>query len=141
MTGTKILVLHIRQIIKAALFITGIVLLLFILMFFFLGRDSATQSVFNPGTYTAQITLNYKPAQIEVTVTEDEITNIVLNPLSENQEIFYPLLMSTTEAIAGEIIENQSLSIVSSYENITTSKVVINAISRALEMAMAEDIY
>lgn len=139
MTGTKILVLHIRQIVKGLLVGVGLVLLLFLILIFFFGNnESQTSRVFNPGTYTAYINLNYKPATLEVTVTEDEITSIILTPLSDNQEVFYPLLTPTALEIVEDILMTQNLEINATYENAATSKVVVNAISRALELAMVD---
>ena len=140
MNRPRIFVFHIKQIIKASAFIIIGLLVLVSLVYFFFQRDDGSVPVarydnyqlFLPGTYRAKVTLSYRPVYVEVTVTEDEITRILLEPLSENQEVFYPLLSPTMDNIAQEIIYSQSLNVTSTYENATTSRVLVNAISRAL---------
>jgi len=151
MSGTKILVLHLKEIIRGAAFIFfGLILIFAIVYFFFSQNQSATPetplsysppeeersvNAFVPGTYFAEIPLNISPVSVEVTVTENEIVNIVLTELSDTHLTFYPLLTPTMYAIAQEIIENQSLDITISSETSVTSNLLVNAISRALDEA------
>jgi len=140
MTGTRIFVFHVRQIIKASAFVVVGLIALASLLYFIVARDSVGSTayaeepgLFVPGTYHAEVLLGYKHANVAVTVTEDEITSIVLEELTQNQEILYPLLRPTMYGIAQEIIENQNLYISSNFENAVTSQVLMNAIARALE--------
>lgn len=154
MSGTKFLVLHLKEIIKAgALALVGLILLIAIIYFFMPKEQSSSPQVlvdnssnssdssdsaltFIPGTYSSQIPLNNSPASVEVTVTENEITNIALSQLTETQELFYPLLTPTMNTLSQEIIDSQSLNITSSVENSVTNQVLVNAISKALHEAV-----
>lgn len=151
MSGTKILVLHIREIIRAVIFAVSGLILIFAIIYFFIAQDqTATPEVslgysppeektsvttFVPGTYFAEIPLNIDSAGVEVTVTENEIISIALTELSDIHETFYPLLAPTMYSLAKEIIESQSLDITMSSENAVTSTLLVNAISRALHDA------
>ena len=139
----RIYVLHIRQILKASAVVVIGLLVLITIIYYFTREDANlsaqgnlnTQQTFIPGTYRAKIYLSYKPVFVEVTVSEDEIMSVALNPLTENQEIFYPLLMPTMNIISQEILEKQNLNVTISYENKTTSHILVSAVYRALDEA------
>ena len=139
MSKPKIFVLHIRQIVKAtAILAVGIIMLVSLIYFFARSDQGSTAmaeypySMFVPGTYRAKIYLSYRPVFLEVTVTEDEIIGISLEPLTQNQEMFYPLLRPTVENVTREILYSQNLDVASNYENAVTSQVVVSAVYRAL---------
>jgi len=146
----KIFVLHIRQIIKLGIAVVIGLILIFTLLYMFLGRTGDTMPAvynieayehkqsgsFSPGSFTAYVPLNYQNAYVIVTVSENEITNIELSPLTENQAIFYPLLESTLEDITEYILQNQSLTFENEIYVQTTSRVLMNAIARAITEAM-----
>lgn len=151
MIGTKFLVLHLKEVIKAGvLALVGLILLIAIIYFFMtktqssnpqvLANNSSTSSdptiTFIPGTYSSQISLSNSPASVEVTVTENLITNIALSQLTETHELFYPLLTPTMNTISQQIIDNQSLNISSSLDTSVTNEVLVNAISKALNKAV-----
>ena len=143
MNNPKIFVLHIRQVIKAsAIVIIGIIALLGIMYYFTRDENSVAmgqynQQVFVPGTYRSRIYLSYRPAYIAVTVTEEEIVSIVLEPLTQNQQLFYPLLAPTMANVSQEILYNQHLNVSTSDENLFTSKVLVSAVHRALDEAIS----
>ena len=144
----KIFVLHIRQIIKLGIISVIGLILIFTLMYVFLGRsDENAQEVYNsaehkaigifsPGTFRAYVPLNYKNARVYVTVSEDEIKSIELAPLTENQKVFYPLLEDVLSNVATYVLENQSLLVESEIYTKVTSEVLVNAIARAITEAM-----
>lgn len=158
MSGTKILVLHIKEIIRGITFIFFGLTLIFTIIYFLFSQNqnvapenpstysppedehSVHTSVhtFVPGTYFAEIPLNTSPAGVEVTVTENEIVNIALTDLSDAHQTFYPLLTPTMYTLAQEIIESQSLDVTVSSENSVTSGLLVNAISKALGEASVQ---
>lgn len=138
MGGTKIIVLKLKEIIKTALIVIAGIILILLLIKFFLpkDKDNAGESVrYMPGTYTAEIYLSKGSADVEVTVSEDKITKVVLKNIDESQEVFYPLLKPTMEIIASEILETQSLTVDIPSENTVTGQVLVGAIEEALEKA------
>lgn len=140
MGGTKIVVLQLRELIKTAIFaLVGIVLIIMLIYFFFpkdKTKDAVTRYI--PGTYSSQLTLNSDPVQIDVTVTETEITSIELKNMAEVAEVFYPLITPTFEDVSQAIIKAQSLDIPVSADTQFTSQVLLDAVSDALDQAAIE---
>jgi len=144
----KIFVLHIRQIIKLGIITVVGLILIFTLMYVFLGGSDENApavynsyehkeiGVFSPGTFRAYVPLNYEDARVYVTVSEDEIKSIELAPLTENQKMLYPLLEGVLDDIATYVLENQSLLVESEIYTQVTSEVLVNAIARAITEAM-----
>lgn len=153
---TKIVVLHMKELIY-----TGIIVVLGILLILLLitmlspdknnsgsrtsSSDSMVQEIgtdavsnYIPGVYTTQLVLSGQAVDVEVIVEQDSITSIRLNNLDESVTTMYPLLEPTFHTICEQIYETQSL------ENITytadskyTSLVLLEAIRNSLEKATA----
>ncbi|MCL1935092.1 MAG: hypothetical protein FWF57_01740 [Defluviitaleaceae bacterium] len=148
MNKHRFFVLHIRQIIKAAIIVVIGFFVLLSLIYYFAGRNNERNTLsevyyeykrtFVPGTYRAKVYLNYKPTFIEVTVSYNEIVSVALDTLTENQEIFYPLILPTMTIIAEEVIKNQSLNLKLGYENNITGSLLLSAIHIALSEARVD---
>lgn len=134
---TKIIVLHMKEIIYTAVFAVLAVLLILLLLFMFLPKDKGTKAEeerYVPGVYTSTVSLNNAALEVEVTVDESHINSIRFSNLDETVAAMYPLIQPEIENIAEQIYENQSLEgIQLSQENPYTSQVIVNAISEALE--------
>ena len=125
---TKIVVLHMKEIIYTVLFICLGILLVALLTFMFHPKNKETSSSkstsYQPGIYTSQLTLGDKELEVEVTV-DDTVTTM------------YPLIQPTMEEIADQICQTQSLENISySSDNPYTSQIIINAIDDALKKAV-----
>lgn len=139
---TKIIVLHMKEIIYTVIFAVLAITLILLLAFMFLPRTSETsQNVnhYNPGVYTSSLSLNNTNLEVEVTVDESHINSIRFSNLDDSVTTMFPLIQPAMEDIADQICKTQSL------ENITlsettpyTSQVIINAISDALTKAEAK---
>ena len=144
---TKIVVLHVKELIYTGIFaVLGILfIILLIIMFLPEGEDdnavsTMTQTTVNsyvPGVYTTSLILNDNIVEIEVTVDENNINSIRLVNLDEAVATMYPLIQPSFEELAEQIITNQGM------ENITysddskyTSMVLLNAISSSLDKAV-----
>lgn len=136
---TKIVVLHMKEIIYTAIFvILGILLILLLVFMFFPKNKKNANSAreYMPGIYTSTITLNNTDVGIEVTVDQSEITSIRCVNLNETITTMYPLLEPAIEDIADQICESQSLEDLTYPEdNPYTSKMIVNAIEHALKKA------
>ena len=120
---TKIVVLHMKEIIYTVLFICLGILLVALLTFMFI--------------YTSQLTLGDKELEVEVTVDENHINSIRFSNLDETVTTMYPLIQPTMEEIADQICQTQSLENISySSDNPYTSQIIINAIDDALKKAV-----
>lgn len=140
---TKIVVLHMKEIIYTAIFIVLAILLIALLAAMFLpdkDKKSADSSQkYTPGVYTSTLTLNNTTLEVEVTVDESHINSIRFSNLDETVTTMFPLVQPAIEDIAEQIYQSQSL------ENITypedtpyTSQVIVETIQKALEKATVD---
>ena len=136
---TKIVVLHMKEIIYTAVFATLAVILIVLLLFMFLPKNRGTsihEEKYMPGVYTSTVTLNNTALEVEVTVDESHINSIRFSNLDETVATMFPLIQPAIEDIAEQVYDNQSLeNIQYSESNPYTSQVIINAIEEALKQA------
>ncbi len=135
---TKIVVLRTKEIIYTALFaILGIVLII-LLIYMFLPKDSGAKenSAYIPGIYHAPMELGENTVDIEVVVDDNRIRSITMYHTSDSIATMYPLMEPALETLAVQIYEKQSLDdITYSEENRYTSMLLLNTIEQALEKA------
>ncbi|MBD5497601.1 MAG: hypothetical protein HDR11_07530 [Lachnospiraceae bacterium] len=163
---TKIVVLHLKELIYTGIFAVLGILFIVLLIIMFLphnkksekpvsprgtgtvtGNESETngrnetQSIetsYIPGVYTTSLVLSDHTVDVEVIVDRECVTSIRLVNLDEAVTTMYPLLEPAIESIAGQIYEKQSLDgITYADENKYTSLVLLQAIQAALEKAAA----
>lgn len=136
---TKIVVLHMKEIIYTTVFvILGVILILLLVFMFFPEnkKSSGSSKEYMPGIYTDQITLGSTDLKMEVTVDKDRISSIRCVNLNESVTALYPLLQPAIEDMADQICKKQST------ENLTypddnpyTSKMIVKSIENALKKA------
>ena len=85
---TRIIVLHMKEIIYTAVFLALAVVLAVVLFFMFgpgknASHTASEKSRYKPGVYTSSITLNENTFDVEVTVNADRIKAIRLVNLNE----------------------------------------------------------
>ena len=140
---TKIIVLHMKEIIYTVVFaLLAIVLILLLVFMFRPGRDSShkEEAQYAPGVYTSAMSLNNTALEVEVTVDESHINSIRFSNLDETVAAMYPMIQPEIENIAQQVYEQQSLENVTlSQENPYTSQVILNAIREALEKGQISD--
>lgn len=138
---TKIIVLHMKEIIYTAIFAVLAIVLILLLVFMFLPRIHGTHKQtarYHPGVYTSDLTIGDTTLSLEVAVTESEITSIHFSNLNETVTAMYPLLQPAIEDIADQIVNTQSLDDIEySEETHYTSQAIINAVDEALKKAAA----
>lgn len=136
---TKIVVLHMKEIIYTAIFAVLAIILILLLVFMFrpgAKKDAGNTEKFTPGVYTSTVSLNNTALEVEVTVDESHINSIRFANLDEAVTTMFPLIQPTMEEIAQQICEKQSLNDVQYSEQTPyTSQVIINAIDDALKKA------
>ena len=133
---TKIVVLHMKEIIYTAVFVAlGIILIILLAFMFIPKKEKAVDSKqqYTPGIYTSTVTLNSTNLEVEVVVDSTHINAIRISNLDETVATMYPLVQPTVEYIAEQIYENQSLENISYNEDSPyTSQIIIHAIEDAL---------
>ena len=151
---TKIVVLHMKELLYTAIFtILGIALLVLLFIIFApedtapsqpestvpLTTESSTQqtaSIYIPGLYSTELMLNDQSINVEVIVANDRITSLQLVDLEESVQTMYPLLQPTFDSLAAQILDKQSLEdITYDSDHRYTSLVLLETISNALEKA------
>ena len=143
---TKIVVLHMKDVIYTAIFLLLALVTMILLFVMFGSKDSketsaaspasVTETLYTPGVYTASIELNGNSFDVQVTVDKDHINSIELINLSEVTTAMYPLMEPTLEDIASQIYTTQSTeNITYSDDNKYTSMLLLEAVKTALDKA------
>lgn len=153
---TKIVVLHLKELIYTGIFAALGILFVILLIVMFLPGDSrettqgasastvsdipvTSESLYMPGIYTTTLSLGDNTVDIEVVVDENNINSIRLVNLSEAVTTMYPLIEPSFEDLISQILENQSLEgITYSDDNKYTSLVLMDAIEASLQKAAAQ---
>ena len=118
---TKIVVLHVKELIYTGIFVVLGILFLVLLIVMFLPDKKENQETmapgvteetvkYVPGVYTTSLILNGNVVEIEVTVDEYNINSVRLKNLDDAVTTMYPLLEPAFDNLATQIVENQSLS-------------------------------
>lgn len=140
---TKIVVLHMREVIYTAIFAALAILLILLLVFMFRsgkkGDGAAETMGYVSGVYTSSIVLNNQTMDVKVVVDDNRINAISLDNLDETAAAMYPLMQPALDSISQQIYEKQSTEGITYDEaNQYTSMVLLNAIKDALSKAKAE---
>lgn len=138
---TKIIVLHMKEVVYTGIFLL-LAIILGIVLFFMFGPGSKKDSVpnvqsrYRSGIYTSSIELNSNSFDLEVTVDPDKIRSIRLVNLSESTSAMFPLMEPALESLSSQIYSSQSLENIQYPEDQKyTSMVLLNAITEALKKA------
>ena len=137
---TKIVVLHMKELIYTAIFVGLGILLVVLLLFMFLPKKDKDNSVetmkYVAGVYTSSILFNDSALDVQVIVDENKINSISLVNLNETVATMYPLVEPALEEVADQIIKTQSVENISyQADNQYTTIMLLNAVENALEKA------
>ena len=145
---TKIIVLHLKELIYTGILLLLGVGLLFLLLQTFLPKKTVPKpdydkeaSLYLPGKYTSTVQLGSDHADVEVlqmefVVDSSDILPIRLVNLSQTVTAMYPLVEPCMDTLAKQICEKQSLEGVTyPDENRYTSQLLLQAIDAALQKA------
>ena len=156
---TKIVVLHMKELIYTGIFmVLGILLLIFLIILFIPGnkeeslpdtssapseeasplpdKSVSSSSLYIPGIYNTDLVLNNQVINVEVIVDESQITSIKLVNLNESVTTMYPLLQTTFDSLVSQIYQTQSLDNISySQESKYTSLVLLETIRKTVDKA------
>lgn len=140
---TKIVVLHLKELIYTGIFVLFGILFIIMLIIMFVPKKQKTEATvetpaatYVPGIYTTSLVINDNIVDVEVTVDENNINDIRIVNLSEAVTTMFPLIEPAFDDLANQICENQSLqNITYSDDNKYTSMVLLNAIKSSLDKA------
>lgn len=158
---TKIVVLHMKELIYTGIFATLGILLVIMLVIMFLPKnkeetpkdpnappqtdvpnaaDNVSATAYIPGVYTTELVLGGQAIDVEVIVGQESITSIRLMNMSESVTTMYPLLEPALESICTQVYETQSLdNITYTAESKYTSLVLLEAIRNSLSKAQPQN--
>lgn len=140
---TKIFVMKKKDVIYTGIFAVFAIIFIILLVIMFrpaARKDSGrTKSLYTPGVYTTQLTLNNNAMNLEVRVDESHINSIGLVYISESAAAMFPLMQPTLDNLEAQICESQSTKDVY-YEASSqyTSQMLLEAINHALETAASK---
>ena len=137
---TKIVVLHMKELIYSLIFAGLGILLIILLLFMFLprGKNGDTVETMNyvAGVYTSSVLFGNHTVDVQVIVDESRIQSISMTNLDETVATMYPLMEPALDSIGEQVIEKQSTEgITYNADNQYTSIVLLNAIENALSKA------
>ena len=140
---TKIVVLHLKELIYTGIFLVlGILFIVLMVVMFMPQKQGAKPSLsgeeetYVPGKYTTALQIGSETVDVEVVVDASCINSIRLVNLTEVITTMYPLMEPCLDTIASQICEKQSLeNITYPDENKYTSQLLIKAIEAALDQA------
>lgn len=157
---TKIVVLHMKELIYTGIFaVLGILFVVLLVMMFLPDKEdsakpdaptgtespggtddaspaSDTVSLYIPGVYNTELVLGDQTMNVEVMVDRDTITSIQLVNLSDAVTTMYPLLQPAFDSLTAQICEQQSLdNLKYDTDSKYTSLVLLEAIRNSLEKA------
>ena len=153
---TKIVVLHMKEIVYTGIFLVlGILLIIFLIILFIPGENEDTSlpsptdtenseseltvdstSLYIPGIYNTEILLNDQAINVEVIVDQSGISSINLVNISTAVTTMYPLLEPAFNSLSEQIITTQSLDDINyPQESKYTTLVLLEAIRKSLDKA------
>lgn len=159
---TKIVVLHMKELIYTAVFTALGILFIALLIVMFLpdrkeasapedassGQSSSeeasgaigTETIYIPGVYTTELVLGSQSIDVEVIVDQSSVASIRMVNLNDAVTTMYPLLEPAFESICKQVYELQTLEGVTySTESKYTSLVLLEAIRNSLNKARREE--
>ena len=149
---TKIVVLHMKELIYTGIFaVLGILFVILLIVMFLPDKkapaapapdaestETASNSLYIPGIYTTELVLGDQNINVEVIVDTNTITSIRMVNLNDAVTTMYPLLEPTFDSICEQVYTLQSLeNITYSAENKYTSLVLLEVIRNSIDKATA----
>ena len=139
---TKIVVLHMKELIYTVVFVVlGILLVLLMIYMFLPGKKEETKETMKyvAGVYTSSITFQDSTVDVEVVVDENHINSISIKNLDDTVATMYPLMEPAIENISQQVCATQSTDNITYTDgNQYTSMVLLNAVKDALSKAEVE---
>lgn len=141
MSKTKIVVLHLKELIYTAIFVGLGILFLLLLFFMFYPKESKPtmndiEPKYQPGVYTSQLVFNDTALNLEVVVDENHINSITLWNIDETVSAMYPLLEPSLKNIETQLCNNIDIQDVKLNESSQyTETLLLDAVEVTLQKA------
>lgn len=144
MSKTKIVVIHLKEIIYTALFAGLGILLIILLIIMFLNKKDDSQSTmtsnkYTPGVWTSSFVLNDTNLNLEIVVDSNHINSVRIVNIDEVVTTMYPLVEPSLDSIAAQLYNDVDIdNVVIQEDSKYTEKLLVDAIKLTLEKATPE---
>lgn len=140
---TRIVVLHMKEVIYTSIFIILGIVLIFLLIYMFgpsrHEKSGSEQPKYKAGVYTSSIQFEGQNLDVQVVVDDNHINSVSFVNLNDTVTTMYPLMQSSMDSISEQICKTQSVDNISySEENQYTASMLLNAVEDALQKAAAD---
>ena len=157
---TKIIVLHLKELIYTGIFVALGILFVILLLIMFLPKNKDTERPaesdtvppvestvpesesavstrsYIPGVYTSSLTLSGHCVDVEVIVNRNAVTSMRLVNLNESVTTMYPLIEPVFSSVSEQILSGQSPDLITyAHENKYTTLVISDAVKNCLAKA------
>jgi len=143
MSKTKIVVLHLKEIIYTAIFAGLGILLIILLIVMFLNKKEDTTTMtgkqYTPGVYTSTLVLNDTSLNLEIVLDENHINSVQIVNIDEVTTTMFPLVEPSLEDIAEQLYDGIDIdSVTISKDSKYTQTLLLEAIKTTLAKATPE---
>lgn len=141
MAKTKIVVIHLKEIIYTVIFAAlGILLILLLIYMFWPDKSDEVLSndneIYRAGVWTSSTILGDMAINMEVVVDKDHINSVKITNIDETITTMFPLIAPSLEAVAIQLYDDIPLAEIKYQEDSKfTQQLLVEAISVALDKA------
>ena len=139
MQHTKFVVVKMRELLKTAVFaVLGVIILVGLITFFLRMGAGEETGQYRDGTYEAVVQLGTEQAVVSVEINDGKIAQVTMQEMAESVVVMYPMVESTMDEIAAQVIQNQSAQQVDvSSQQTYSAQVLLDAVAQCLAQAEA----
>lgn len=139
MQHTKFVVVKMRELLKTAVFaVLGVIILVGLITFFLRMGAGEETGQYRDGTYEAAVQLGTEQAVVSVEINDGKIAQVTMQEMAESVAVMYPMVESTMDEIAAQVIQNQSAQQVDvSSQQTYSAQVLLDAVAQCLAQVEA----
>lgn len=139
MQHTKFVVVKMRELLKTAVFaVLGVIILVGLITFFLRMGAGEDTGQYKDGTYEAAVQLGTEQALVSVEIQDGKIAQVQMQEIAESVAVMYPMVESTMDEIAAQVVQNQSATQVDvSSQQTYSAQVLLDAVAQCLAQAEA----
>ncbi len=144
MSKTKIVVIHLKEIIYTAIFAGLGILLIILLIVMFLNKkedntSSMTGKLYTPGVWTSTLQLNDTTLNLEVVLDENHINSVRIVNIDEAITTMFPLIEPSLDNIKEQLYDDVDINEIKlSEDSKYTETLLVDAIKNTLAKAAVD---
>lgn len=144
MSKTKIVVIHLKEIIYTAIFAGLGILLIILLIVMFLNKkgdnsSSITGNLYTPGVWTSTLQLNDTTLNLEIVLDENHINSVRIVNIDEAITTMFPLIEPSLDNITEQLYDDVDIDEIKlSEDSKFTESLLVDAIKNTLAKAAVD---